>query len=109
MNSTQKGKKGERELALFLRGHGWQARRGQQFNGSPDSPDVVSNLPFHIECKRVERLNLRDAVAQAEGDSGSRPWLVFHRWNNGQWLVTLLADEFLKHVEPEQTQHVCKT
>jgi Holliday junction resolvase len=96
MNSKQKGKRGELEFAHFLAAEGFAARRGQQFCGSPDSPDVVCEaLPFHVEVKRVERLNMRDATAQAEGDSRGKPWIVAHRWNNGQWLVTLKAAEFL--------------
>lgn len=98
MNSKQKGARGERELASFLRDQGWQARRGQQFSGSPDSPDVVSDFPFHIECKRTERLNLRDAVAQAEGDSGGKPWIVAHRWNDGKWLAILTLEELCRLV-----------
>lgn len=94
MNSKQKGNVGEREFAAFLRDQGFTARRGQQFSGSPDSPDVVTDLPFHIEVKRVERLNLRDAVAQAEGDCGAKPWAVAHRWNNGKWLITIKAEVF---------------
>lgn len=96
MNSKRKGKLGELEFSHFLKDHGIFARRGQQFSGSPDSPDVVCDLPFHVEVKRVEKLNLRDAVAQAEGDSKGKPWLVAHRWNNGQWLITLKAEQFIE-------------
>ena len=69
MNSRQKGKVGEREFAALLREHGFDARRGQQFSGSPDSPDVVSDALawLHVEVKRVQNLNLTDACAQAEG------------------------------------------
>lgn len=90
MNSNRKGKVGEREFASLLREHGFHARRGQQFSGSPDSPDVVCDplAWLHFEVKRVERLDLRGAVAQAEGDSVGKPWIVAHRWNGGQWLVT---------------------
>lgn len=71
MNSRAKGQRGERELADFLARHGLPARRGQQFAGSPWSPDVVCpGLPFHIEVKRTERLNLDAACAQAERDAG---------------------------------------
>ena len=36
MNSRRKGKVGEREFAALLRENGFDARRGQQFSGSPD-------------------------------------------------------------------------
>lgn len=95
MNSRTKGKVGEREWAQVLRDNGWQARRGQQFAGGQDSPDVVCHqLPFHFEVKRVEKLNLMDATAQAEGDCQGKPWVVAHRRNHGPWLVTIKAELF---------------
>lgn len=71
-NSRQKGASGERELARELaRVLGCRARRGQQYSGSPDSPDVVTDIPgIHIECKRTETLRLYDALAQARRDAG---------------------------------------
>lgn len=98
MNSRQKGARGEREWRDQLREQGYQARRGQQFSGSPDSPDVISDLPFHFEVKRVEKLNLQDAVDQAARDSGGKPWVVAHRRNDHPWLVTMRADEWFKLV-----------
>ena len=96
MNSCQKGKRGEREAAAFLRSHGFAAaKRGQQFHGGADSPDVAGVPGWHLEIKRVERLNLRDAVAQAAGDAGGQRWAVLHRWNNGQWLAIVRAEDFL--------------
>jgi Holliday junction resolvase len=43
INSKRKGAAGEREWALTLRQHGWDARRGQQFSGI-EGEDVVSDL-----------------------------------------------------------------
>lgn len=56
MNSREKGKRGERELAGELRRHGYDARRGQQYCGANGDADVVGLSGLHIECKRVERL-----------------------------------------------------
>jgi hypothetical protein len=96
MNSRNKGKTGEREFARFLRSHGFEARRGVQYHGGADSPDVrCAALPFHVEVKRVERLHLRAAVAQTAADARGRPWLVAHRWNLGPWLITVRAEDFL--------------
>ncbi|MEI8291775.1 MAG: hypothetical protein WCH99_20090, partial [Verrucomicrobiota bacterium] len=99
MNSRQKGKVGEREFAALLREHGFDARRGQQFSGSPESPDVVSDALawLHVEVKRVQNLNLADACAQAERDqTGSGltkklAWIVAHRRNHAPWLITMRA------------------
>ena len=95
MNSRNKGKVGERELAALLREHGFDARRGQQFSGSPDSPDVVSEALswLHVEVKRVQNLNLANACAQASRDSAGKPWIVAHRKNRGPWFITMDADE----------------
>lgn len=94
MNSRQKGKVGEREFAALLRVHGFDARRGQQFAGGGDSPDVVSDALrwLHIEVKRVQHLNLADACAQARRDCGGKPWIVAHRQNRGAWFITMDSD-----------------
>ena len=96
MNSRQKGKKGELELAKALRSHGFETRRGQQYCGSNGDADVVGLPGVHIECKRVERLNLEDAMAQSRADAreGEIP-VVMHRKNNCKWLVTLSLDDFM--------------
>ena len=60
-NSIKKGKRGEREWAKWLRDNCncKNARRGQQYQGGADSPDVVCGIPnTHCEVKRVEALNL---------------------------------------------------
>lgn len=98
MNSRQKGKRGELELAKVLREHGYNTRRGQQYSGTETSADVVGLPGIHIECKRVENLNVYNALAQAirdTGESGDLP-AVFHRKNNQPWLVTMRLDDWLK-------------
>ena len=95
-NSRRKGKEGELALAHFLEKYGFGSRRGQQYNGSDGSADVVGVRGLHIECKRVERLNIDDALAQATKDArdGEIP-IVFHRKNRTKWKVTLSADLFM--------------
>ena len=98
MNSRQKGKRGELELAKVLREAGYDTRRGQQYSGTETSADVVGLPGIHIECKRVENLNVYNALAQAirdTGESGDLP-AVFHRKNNQPWLVTMQLDDWLK-------------
>ncbi|MDH3376206.1 MAG: hypothetical protein OEQ39_04460 [Gammaproteobacteria bacterium] len=96
INSRQKGNRGEREFAAFLREHGYEARRGQQFSGGGDSPDVVSNLPFHIEVKRTERFSLYPSMDQAKADAGDRVPIVCHRASHRPWVVVMDARDFLK-------------
>ena len=95
MNSRAKGAAGERELAKKLREYGYECRRGQQFCGANGDADVIGLPGIHIECKRVERLNIDDAMLQAIRDrrEGEFP-AVFHRKNNGKWMVTMLLDDW---------------
>lgn len=96
--SRNKGKGGEREFARLLTDHGFDARRGVQYQGGPDSPDVVCDgLDIHWEVKRTERLRLYDALHQAgaEAPEGKIP-VVAHRRNHHDWVVILDAVEFLK-------------
>ena len=98
MNSKAKGTRGEVELAKVLREHGYPCRRSQQYAGkTEDSADVVG-LPYvSIECKRTERLQLDDAMAQSMRDakeSGRKP-VVMHRRNNGHWMCTMLLDDWI--------------
>ena len=55
MNSKDKGKRGERMAAAKFREHGFDARRGVQYSGGPDSPDVVGPEGLHIEVKFTEK------------------------------------------------------
>lgn len=88
--SRQKGKRGEREAAAELGALlGCTARRGVQYQGGPDSPDVVlEGVNIHVEAKRVEALNLYAAVEQAKKDAphGSVP-IVWHRKNGRESVV----------------------
>lgn len=106
MNSRAKGKAGELEFAALLRERGYEtARRGQQFRGGGDSPDVVGVAGVHFEAKRTERFNLYNAVDQARRDAiaGSMP-VVAHRCNSdrkpgtcrGDWLFVLGTDDFFR-------------
>lgn len=99
MNSKQKGNRGERELAEILRGYGYDARRGLQFQGGQIEADVVGIPGVHIEVKRVERLNIYAAYEQSAHDAkqGEIP-AVIHRRNRQPWLVTLPLTVWLEQI-----------
>jgi Holliday junction resolvase len=116
MNSREKGKRGERQWRDELRANGYAARRGQQFSGSPDSPDVVCDSLswIHFEVKAVERLNIEDAMEQARRDSerevishqssvGKVP-IVAHRRSFRPWLVTMEAETFFRLIRGDFTE-----
>jgi hypothetical protein len=97
MNSRAKGKRGEREAASFLTDEGFPARRGCQFAGSPDSPDILCAAldRIHFEVKRTQRTDLYGWLAQAKADAGRKLPVVLHRRNDAQWVAVLDARDFL--------------
>jgi len=101
----RKGAAGEREFAKLLRDHGYEAERGRQYCGGPDSPDIKCNLPIHFEVKRVEKLNLNAAMAQAvtECPEGKVP-MVAHRRNGTPWLVTMSSEAFFMMLEATEDE-----
>lgn len=95
INSRQKGARAEREASkMWAELLGCEARRGQQFSGGADSPDVVTSMQhIHLEVKRVEKGNPYDWMAQAVRDAGPKLPIVLHRRNGEDWLaIVRLAD-----------------
>ncbi len=112
INSRQKGAAGERELANFLKERGHVARRGQQFSGGSDSPDIVCSTlaGFHIECKRVEAGNPYIWLAQAKRDAGANKTpVVMHRKNKQEWVAILRLEDFLNLVKGIDNAKTCET
>jgi Holliday junction resolvase len=98
INSRQKGARGERQWRDELRAQGFHARRGQQFAGGTESPDVVCEelRGFHFEVKAVEKLNIEAAMDQARRDGCHKLPLVAHRRSHRVWLVTMEAETFFR-------------
>ena len=99
INSKQKGKGGELEIAKILQENGYpNARRGQQYCGANGDADVVGGPPgYHLEVKRTEHLSLYEAMQQAEADAAatnSTP-VVLHRRNNKPWLMIMRLEDGL--------------
>lgn len=67
-------------------------------------PDVVSIPGIHPEIKRVERLNVPEAMAQAVRDSekfnDGMP-VLFHRRNRQGWLCTMRLEDWMKIYKPQ--------
>ena len=96
--SQRKGAAGERELAALLSAAGYECQRGGSLSFG-EVPDVFGLPGIHIEVKRVERLNVGEAMEQAVRDSDrmldGMPAL-FHRRNRKPWLVTMRLEDWLK-------------
>ena len=91
INSRDKGARGEREWAARLQElTGKPTRRGCQFAGGQDSPDITGGISgTHCEVKRVNRLNIHDAMEQAINDAGTNTPYVAHRLDSREWLITI--------------------
>ena len=95
-NSRQKGARGEREFAALCRQEGYDCRRGQQYSGI-EGQDVVGLPHIHVEVKRVERLNIHDAMSQAVRDAKDEKLpIVAHRKNHHPWLITMRAEDWFR-------------
>ena len=100
MNSRQKGARGEREAANLLKEYGYDARRGQQFSGANGDPDVVGLPDIHLEIKRVEKLNIDDALQQSIRDAkDAEVPVVMHRKNRTEWKITMRFADWIKMYE----------
>ena len=83
-------------MAKKLRDYGYNCRRGQQYNGL-DGEDVIGLAYIHIECKRVQKLNIDEALQQAKRDCKTNQMpAVFHRKNGEKWKVTMELDDWIK-------------
>ena len=101
INSKEKGKRGEREVAELFQSAGYDARRTAQVRGKTDGmPDVEGVPGLWVEVKRNERLNVSDAIAQAVRDTSEAgsPELptAIHRKNGEEWLVTMRFSDWIK-------------
>lgn len=98
INSKRKGKTGELELVNLFKSYGFEgAMRSVQYCGANHDADIIGMEDLHIECKRVERLNIENAIDQCladrkEDDLG----IVAHRKNNRPWLVTMTFEDWME-------------
>lgn len=95
LRSRNKGKRGEREAAAEIRRlFRTEARRGRQYCGGDDSPDVATAIAdVHFEVKRAATLRLYEAVEQAAGDAGGKVPVVLHKQNRKVWLAIVRLDD----------------
>ena len=54
-------------------------------------------FPYSIECKNVEKLNVYEAYAQAEANSGDHEPILFMKKNRKKPLVVVDAEWFVKN------------
>ena len=110
MNGNRKGKRGERQACEALRAaFGCEARRGQQFAGGAESPDVKHSIEgLHFEVKRTEQLRLHEAMQQAIEECGGAVPVVLHKANFKPWLAIVRLDDLDELAKVIQTFKMAK-
>ena len=91
-----KGARGERLLSAFLNSFGLHTHRGYDHCGQSDLVDL---LGIHVECKNVERLNVRQAMEQAIREADKRKDgmpTVFWKVSRKPWLTIMLTEDWVK-------------
>lgn len=107
-SQQRKGSDGERELCAILHRAGYPVKWGgtHTYGTVPD----ISGLPgIHVECKRVEKLNIMEAMTQSVRDAerfqDGLP-AVFHRRDEQPWLVTMRLTDWLKIYKETETENI---
>lgn len=101
VNSRAKGVRGELQVRDLFVERGYVARRGRQFSGSADSPDVEidgeAGAILHLEVKLGQAPSIFKAMEQCESDRGpGQSPVVFLRRNGEEWLITMREDLFFE-------------
>jgi hypothetical protein len=95
-----KGHRAERDVAAFLRDHGWSAVTTRAASGMQRGDDIETDAPVSIEVKDCARLELAAWLRQAQANAGDRPALVWHKRRGvadpGGWYVTMSGNDLLR-------------
>ena len=85
------------EICRIFQAHGIRAEPGKPVSFG-ETPDVLNIPGIHPEIKRVERLNVPEAMKQAARDAekfhDGAPTL-FHRRSREPWLVTMCLHDWI--------------
>ena len=102
VNSRAKGARNERMWASICRDEGYSlTRRGCQFAGGPDSPDIQTGDAelerIHFEVKSGKRIDVWGAIAQAERDKalGKLAVCPLHR-DRYDWIVAMPSRDWFR-------------
>ena len=103
INSRDKGKRGELDVVHELQKRGYNARRGVQYHGGPDSPDVVGLPGYHLEVKWTQKTDMYGWLEQSTRDKaeGEVP-IVIHKKDKKPWLVIMTLEDFLNGVDKQR-------
>lgn len=108
VNPKRKGNSGEREFAKIINKiFNVKYARTPNSGGLNIKADIRRTYlsrksrvdDFHWEVKRQEKLNIYNAINQAIQDARLLVPVVAHRRNNGDWLITMKAEDLLNLVK----------
>ena len=96
-SSQRKGRAAELELCRLLNDHGIPAAVGEPLNYGTE-PDISGVAGVHVECKRAERVQIGEWIAQAARDAerfkDGAP-AVFFRRSREPWHVCMRLSDWL--------------
>jgi hypothetical protein len=97
IHSKNKGNKYELLIISFLRLWGWDAQSSRSCNRDLDNQgvDIVTEAPFNIQCKAVEKMktSYHDILASMPTDKTP---VIFHKRNNKGSVVVMTAEDFAR-------------
>ena len=97
LKEREKGARGERMLRDKLHELGFEeATRGFVWN---HTSDLIGLKGIHVECKFVEKLNIRNALDQAQKEAIKRQDglpTVFSKTSRKPWIVTMKLEDWAK-------------
>jgi hypothetical protein len=105
IHSKNKGNKFELQIVQFLERLGFEAvtSRSESKRLDDKGVDIVTNAPFNIQCKAVERLSI--PIHQLLKDMPTdKPPVVFHKRNNKGVIVSMKLEDFEKLIKPKNNE-----
>lgn len=106
--SRNKGRRGEREVFNLLNERlGYEAFKRNLIQSREGGSDSVTDLPFAIEVKRQESLQITAWVKQMreQAEAAGKQGVLMYRRNGEEWcvLVDMSIDQFIEYVETRRT------
>jgi hypothetical protein len=101
IHSKNKGNKFELQIVQFLERLGFEAvtSRSESKRLDDKGVDIVTNAPFNVQCKAVERLSVPIHQLLKDMPTDKTP-VVFHKRNNKGVVVSMKLEDFEKLIKP---------
>ena len=94
-----KGHTYEREICALLKGLGYSAvtSRSESKRLDDKGGDIVTDFPFHIQAKAVERMSMpaHDLLKTMAEKLTDKPSVLFHKRNNKGTVISMTLETFL--------------